>query len=104
MQHSVDTVDPNLLDLRHFPQLSASGVVEYQHDADKSQWTDKSVGDEDTVPNVPVQDSRRSSDDQLEFLGPFEFGYRIPLSREKLPHISQAYTMGLGWLTSQITH
>ena len=80
MQHSVDTVDPNLLDLKQFPQLSASVGAAAQDEPVECRCGHNSVNRDINLSfnGTAVKDHQISNDqfnNQLEILGQFEFGY-----------------------------
>lgn len=72
MQHSVDTVDPNVLDLRQFPQLSTceGATVQDEPLGLGYQWADNGSNG---VKNY--QNSDDQLDNQLGILGHFDFKY-----------------------------
>lgn len=80
MQHSVDTVDPNLLDLKQFPQLSTSEGAAAQDEPVVYRCRHNSFN-RDSNPSFNGTGAKvhRISNDQfnnqLEILGQFEFRY-----------------------------
>lgn len=80
MQHSVYTVDPNLLDLRQFPRSSTSDNATVGDEHVKYQWVDKSVNEDTNLSfhDASTQDHQSSDgqhEDWPEVLGSFEPKY-----------------------------
>lgn len=78
MQHSVDTVDPNLLDLKQFPQLSNSegAAAQDEHVVYRCRHNSFNRDVNLSFNGTAVKDHRISNDlfnNQLEILGQFEF-------------------------------
>lgn len=65
MQRPVDTVDPTLLDLRQFPQLSASDGAPIQNESIGHQRSDYNINEDTDISSYyNPSDDFRTSDDQ----------------------------------------
>lgn len=78
MQYQIETVDPKLLDLRHFPLPSSRQLFTAQDEASKLQGGGQDLKGDDidlSLHSKSIYARRRSSIDQLDILGQFEFSF-----------------------------